>query len=391
MKKLLLAFITIAAAMAHGQTLTTNAIPPRLTLAVAEGGVFVHYTAEIGRMYRLEESATLTNWTLLEQKVADSTNLSFYFETTNMQGSSLSGGGGGGGGSIELPSSFSATSQATSTTAKASKKPRPTVADAPLPYPWEPAYQARQDDTGLMSGNSSMSLQASEPPSFAGGIGTAAHKFYRVVVNDPRIQFPDWFPYVDQFMNFKVWTSITNGTYNLKLYQDGVLVFNNTAPVPANGRFGVSDLNYHANEWPFTGYYNVGKWELRVTVTPPLGLGEGEPPASATVVKFQRRPNWAGRRGLVLNMAGPQIFGSMDWAAVEDDFINEMLFTFAMSFAGAPQVTLDYTWRDEFDTQLQELTVAADWGKLRSLIYAVAPGSQPISAQLTDLHYRAWQ
>ena len=90
------------------------------------------------------------------------------------------------------------------------------------------------------------------------------------------------------------------------------------------------------------------------------------------------------RRGLTVNMAGPQYFGPDAWTTIETDFNTEMLFTFAAGFNGARQVTLDYNWRDEFDTQLQNLTTAADWTKLRALIFGTQPSS---GLQLSDLHY----
>ena len=121
-------------------------------------------------------------------------------------------------------------------------------------------------------------------------------KFFRVMQQDDRIQFPDWNDFIEQFAYFDVSTSI-QGTYHLELYGDGALLYQTTAAVPANGKFGVYDGGYDPNQWPYAGEYAINNWELHVSVTP-VGGGDA---AQAAVNKTQRRRNlW--RLGITIQM-----------------------------------------------------------------------------------------
>lgn len=126
-------------------------------------------------------------------------------------------------------------------------------------------------------------------------------KFYRVILPDDRISFPDWDDYVEAFANFNVSTTI-QGTYHLELYTNGNLFYQNTATVPASGNFGVYDSSYDPSQWPNVADYAVDDWELDVIVTPsvvPHTPNSGS--AQATLKKKQRHPTHP-RYGLTVEM-----------------------------------------------------------------------------------------
>lgn len=116
-------------------------------------------------------------------------------------------------------------------------------------------------------------------------------RFYRVFKGDTTIQFPDWDDSIEQYLYFGVYSPVV-GTYSLELYGDGVLEYSRSASIPVNGFFDVADGDYDPSLWPYTGYYGVNEWELRVTVTPAAGSGStAAAPSTAQVKKKQlRRP-----------------------------------------------------------------------------------------------------
>ncbi len=202
--------------------------------------------------------------------------------------------------------------------------------------------------------------------------------FYRVRCPDVRVAFPNWVPFVDQFLNFTVATTITNAgsTYRYVLYQDGVPKFTNAAAVPASGTFGVIDPTYDAGDWPFTGYYAASTWSLAATITPPPPVTNQDQTVQILINKNQRS-SYPVSRGLVANQHGSLIFIS-DWNIVDDDFIAEMLTVYDFNLAGAYQVDINFAFRDPPQYVLQNLSTIADWTAFKSCIF-----SNPLS----HLHY----
>ncbi|HEY0550585.1 MAG TPA: hypothetical protein VGF13_13355, partial [Verrucomicrobiae bacterium] len=128
--------ITLLTSMsALAQNLTTNVARPIVSITRLEGGVFVNYSAEIGRLYRLESSITLTNWALVAETIADGTNMQFFIENTNITFVTPTNTGGGGSG----PPPFGVNSMSSSSSSSSLSLENE---EKPLPYPWEPKYQA---------------------------------------------------------------------------------------------------------------------------------------------------------------------------------------------------------------------------------------------------------
>ena len=196
-------------------------------------------------------------------------------------------------------------------------------------------------------------------------------RFFRAVQLDNRIQFPNWDDEVEQFLYFDVSTSI-QGTFQEELYADGQLVFQTTAAVPSNGRFGVYDQNYDPTTWPNAGYYAVDNWELRVTVTP---AGGGGGAATATVKKTFRKP-YQGRRGLTVQQYNAFTISFL----IQDDIDEYMLGYFLAGLQTTRQFTLAGAPLNEFidRTQVPRLEDAAQWAQFRYDIY---------HSLFTDLHY----
>ncbi len=201
------------------------------------------------------------------------------------------------------------------------------------------------------------------------------NRFYRVIQNDDRIQFPDWQGFIEQYLNFDVWSSI-QGTYHLELYGDGSLLYQTTQTVPVDGRFGVYDGQYDPNQWPNTGYYSVNNWELRVTVTP-AAASQGSPqqPAQATVTKKSRRRN-ANRQGVTVQQYNAFAIS----VAVQEEIDNWMVIYFLSCYQGAPQVALDGSALNEFTTAggVPSLYGTNWWSQLKNLV---------LNRTITDLHY----
>jgi hypothetical protein len=140
-------------------------------------------------------------------------------------------------------------------------------------------------------------------------------RFYRVFQDDDIIQFPDWFDSVWQFLEFTAYTPVTDGTIEWELYGDGTFITGNSGPIPPSGTVRVYDANYDPAFWPNTGYYGIGEWEFRISVTP---SGSGAAPTTHKNVRKQgRRRNPPGTyHGMVVQQTG--IFSPVTQDEVDD-------------------------------------------------------------------------
>jgi hypothetical protein len=95
MKKLipLVAMAWLAAQVCvHAQVTNFNNFRPvRFTVerrdtpdVIGDQGLFLSFSSDIGRVYRLESSTTLTNWALVEELIGSDTNMLFWIPITNM-------------------------------------------------------------------------------------------------------------------------------------------------------------------------------------------------------------------------------------------------------------------------------------------------------------------
>lgn len=196
-------------------------------------------------------------------------------------------------------------------------------------------------------------------------------KFYRAVLPDERISFPDWDDYVQAFAYFNVSTTI-QGTYHLELYGDGNLLYQATAAVPTNGNFGVYDGSYNPAQWPNVGGYALQTWELNVTVTPAQA---NKPPAQATLIKQQRQQRFP-RFGLTVEMP---LFTS---PTIQDDVDMDMVsYLQASGVNVAHQVSLANSPIDSTTVQyfsVPKLQDTNSWGQFKSILN---------NPNFTDLHY----
>lgn len=201
------------------------------------------------------------------------------------------------------------------------------------------------------------------------------NQFYRVLQGDDSIQFPEWEGFIEQYMHFDVWTPV-QGIYHLELYSDGSLAYQTTQPIPADGFFGVYDPAYNPNEWPFTGYYGVNEWELRVTVTPSAA---GAAATQATVTKKQRRRNQT-RIGTTVQQYNAFSISYL----IQEEIDDWMLYYFLANMQASRQVALDGSNLNEFIAAgaVPRLISNNDWANLKNLIYGPAS-----SVRLSDLHY----
>jgi hypothetical protein len=369
MRKLLTILVLLAVQFcARGQvTNFNNFTPVRMTVTRVndptnqEQGIFVRFPTDSGRVYRLESSTTLTNWTLVKQLVGDGTNASFWFPITNMTvfGSGTNGGGGPlpspGGNSLMMAN----------------------AGIAPLPYPWEPVYNPEMRAALAGEGQSMLLMEGGAPQ--AGDAFQTVHRFYRVVCPEDRIQFPQWQDFIEQYLYFDVWSSLTGRTYKLELWGDGTRVFATTNTVPASGRFGVRDGNYNPNNWPYAGYYAQRDWRLRVEIDVP-SAEQGN--AVADVRKTGRRRN-QNRSGITVSQAG--VLGGNVGAASQEEFDQWMQHYFLSCFNGAYQVDLNGTYLEPLPQSgaIPVIRTIGDWVRLRRLIM----DTNNYPRLLTDMHY----
>ncbi|HEY0551710.1 MAG TPA: hypothetical protein VGF13_19045 [Verrucomicrobiae bacterium] len=363
----------------HAQvTNFANFTPVRFTMErrdapdSVEQGVFVSFSSDVGRIYRLESSTTLlsNDWSVVEQVIGDTTNMSFWIPIMNM---TVIGAGSTNGGNTNPPPGFNGAMMASGDGLSIENtSPYP-----PLPYPWEPYYHpgtANKSRPTLSSGSVN-SAESSESLSSLESIA----KFYRVVCPEDRIQFPEFDPFTEQYLYFDVWTSIS-GKYTIKLFSDSTLVYSNTANVPANGRFGVHDGNYDPNDWPYTGFYAGNEFRLEVSVTNTAVSFAQDNPATAVAKKKIRRRNY-NRVGVTAQQDGA--IGTLTLS--EQQYFDAYWETYYLAcYQGAQQVDLDYTLLNEFETEasIPKLRNTNDWIKLRGLIYGTN-----LSTFITDFHY----
>jgi hypothetical protein len=214
MKKLISLILALSALKLSAQI--TNFAPVQLAYEHDHLGLTIEFNSQPGRLYHLEESTTLTNWTLVQQFVGSGELMTYSIEFTNVIDF------GEGGTNSGPPPGFDSMSQANSASAEDTEN-RP-------PYPWEAAYLSSLGSEqnffieATTSSESSSSESIETPPEA---------KFYRVVCPEDRIQFPGWLPYVDQFAQFVIWTPL-QGTYRLEVFTDGVSIYDQTAAVPSN-------------------------------------------------------------------------------------------------------------------------------------------------------------
>jgi hypothetical protein len=380
MKKLIplvaMAWLAVQVCVQAQVTNFNNFKPLRMTVTrvddpSVEQGVYIRFATDIGRVYRVERSATLTNWTLLQQIVADDTNVSLWFPITNMTAHG-SGTNGGGGGPLPMPGGSALLASAGGTTQVGGPPP--------LPYPWEPYYQpaAQQSLTAA-------SLAAESADSFNDGDGspgsTTVHQFYRVVCPEDRIQFPEWQNFVEHYMRFDMWSSLTGGTYRLELFADTNRVFASTNIVPINGRFGVHDSSYNPNNWPYSGYYPARQWTLNVNITPHASMA-GQSNAAVVVQKEGRRRN-PNRSGITVSQFGS--LGENVGSASQADFDLWMENYYLSCYQGAYQVDLNGSPLEPLPQSgaIPVIRGTNDWARLRRLIM----DTNNYPRLLTDMHY----
>jgi hypothetical protein len=188
--------------------------------------------------------------------------------------------------------------------------------------------------------------------------------FYRVIKGATAIQFPDWHDSIEQFLYFDVYSPVV-GTYGLELYGDGVLKYSTNRTIPPDGSFGVYDYaNYDPAQWPYTGYYAVNEWELRVTVTPTAGTaGPAAPPSTAQVKKKGlRRPvdNYWGISVQQAGIANPA-------TQAQEDLDQYLRLYLQANLQVTRQKNLDEAELDAL-SDAPVLAGAGEWAKLRSLL-----------------------
>ena len=200
-------------------------------------------------------------------------------------------------------------------------------------------------------------------------------KFFRVIQQDDRIQFPDWNDFIEQFAYFDVTTSI-QGTYHLELYGDGALLYQTTAAVPVSGQFGVYDGGYNPNDWPYSPEYVYNNWELHVSVTP---SGGGN--AAQTIVKKTQRRRNQWRRGITIQMYNAFTISFL----IQDEIDMYMENYFLANYNAAYQVALNGNVLDQFTGRqgLPKLIDAGSWSQLKGLLYDPNFNVTHVS----DIHY----
>ena len=374
----LISLLLMLAASAHAQvTNFANFRPVLMTIERTDGpeyieqGVFIRFTSDIGRIYRLETSENLTNWTLLEQVIGTDTNMSFFVPITNM---TVISSGGTNGGNTNPPPGFNFSMMARGEGGGLEKQSQ----GPPLPYPWEPFYQpeAASFRGGLLQ---SLGMNSSSSSLTESSNSALVAKFYKVVCPEDRIQFPEFEDFTEQYLYFSVWTSI-KGRYEIKLYQDSTLLVTITNSVPNQGYFGVHDPGYDPAFWPYTGFYSGSEFRVEVSVIDTNGspsLAEANPAQAVAKKKIRRRNT--NRTGITVWQYGA--IGPLD--TTEDvEFENYMHTYFMGNISAIYQIDLQGGPLNEFTDRsgVPRIFNTNQWTQLKSLLYG--PGTY-----LTDMYY----
>lgn len=218
-----------------------------------------------------------------------------------------------------------------------------------------------------------------------------AMAFYRVFQEDDTIQFPDWFDSIYQYLRFDVYTTITNGIYRMELYADGELVFSSTTNIPPSGRFSVHDPTYDPADWPNTGYYSVGAWELRVAVTGAAGSEIALATTTHRIVKkngVQRNP-FGTYTGMTVGQGG--IFSTTTTA--QDEVDQALHFCMKMMYNACEIVDWNFSYVDVPATDSSHMTPHATlfntnhWNPLRRWITRQTPSNTLSGNTLDYFHY----
>jgi hypothetical protein len=200
-------------------------------------------------------------------------------------------------------------------------------------------------------------------------------RFYRVRHGDTNIQFPNWVPFVEMYMNYEVYTPV-QGTWTMELLADGVTIYADSGLVPPDGHFGVHDASYDPAQWPYAPHYNVGRWELIVTVTP---AGVAAAPHVARGLRQGRAPrnNYVGITA--------QQYGIFTQSTSAQDEIDEFMVTyFVANYQAVDQVDLDGAQIDPIpDPSIVPAIYGTNgWASLKDLIVG---SNAPLNVSF--LHY----
>jgi hypothetical protein len=218
-------------------------------------------------------------------------------------------------------------------------------------------------------------------------IEDGAMAFYRVVQEDDTIQFPDWFDAIYQLMEFTVYTPLTAGTIDLELYADGQLVFSDAGPIPPSGTVRLYDPNYDPAQWPNTGYYGVGEWELHVTVTPAAAFGGAAAQAQRRVKKEgrQRNPPFT-YYGMTVEQGG-----NFSTATTAQDEVDEFMFFYLLAnYQACEIVDWNFNLVDPIDRSIipgsATLYNTNQWAPLRQYV-SRSTATNTSSAYIDYFHY----
>lgn len=161
------------------------------------------------------------------------------------------------------------------------------------------------------------------------------------------------------------------GTYALELFADGVMVYQTSAAVPADGKFGVYDGNYNPANWPNEGFSDADEWTLHVTVSP-AGRSTS---AGATVKKKFRKP-YNSRSGLTVQQYNAFTISYL----IQEEIDDLMLNYFLAGLQVTPQKALDGSLLDwSIDrTRVPRVENYQSWNDFR---YDIRHGL------FSDLHY----
>ncbi len=178
------------------------------------------------------------------------------------------------------------------------------------------------------------------------------NQFYRVHQASSLFTFPDWFDRIEQFMEFKVKTTVTSGTISWNLYADEEWSGGNTNTIVPGQVLRVYDPNYDPNDWPDTGLYDVGEWRLRVGVTTPTPPGISPP--GMTYVDIRKKGKQRNPKGTYQG-AFAHVYGIFSTSGnVQDDVDTDLQFCASAMFNACELVNMDGTgfWEPIDPTQI---------------------------------------